>query len=209
MAPDETPEWMRDAPEWVRDGLTDGTARAEPEYRILWSSEPGGWSTVTHGPELPFTFDIKIGRRGRQLSLTGLRIDLSERKSGPRQVTSRTLRDIRVGRLLDQLADQYREPSAGLGSDYEPSLWFWHEMVEVIDRTATELPPVEAPRQGRPPSREQLRRFVGLYASHLRAGRRNAMTRATTDAGMARSTGYRWFELARQEGLLEGLEDEE
>ena len=134
----------------------------------------------------------------------------SAKEKAPAQITSRTLRQIRVGQILDELVSSYTEPKnlRGLGSDYEPALWFWKESVELLDRAAKELPPVEPAKQGREPSREQLRAFVGQYASHLRRGKRNAMTRTTKEAHMARSTGYRWLRLASQAGLLEGLEDE-
>lgn len=184
----------------------------QPEsFRFLWPADDdqGGWITVTHGPGLPFPIEIKLGRMDRQLSLIGLRADFSQREA-PAQITSRTLRQIRVGQILDELVSSYTEPKnlRGLGSDYEPALWFWKESVELLDRAAKELPPVEPAKQGREPSREQLRAFVGQYASHLRRGKRNAMTRTTKEAHMARSTGYRWLRLASQAGLLEGLEDE-
>lgn len=180
---------------------------AQPEGYQFWPIDDS-WIRVT-GSELPYPVNIKVTRTAQRLRVVALHIE------GVTEVTSRNLREIRIGKVLEALASRLsgRKPSwselnLSAMSDYDIAVedWWWEQ--GDISAAIEEIPLSERAKQGRAPTREQLQEFVGIYAAHLAGGRRTAMTRATQQAHMARSTGYRWLELAREQGLTEGLEDE-
>lgn len=176
--------------------------------------EPSPWIRVS-GAAVPHAVEIVAGWVNQELRLLALRVDC--RDIQPLEpITARTLRRLRIGEMMSTLSDRLAKNDPSLAelqirsfSDYDPALESWridHANLAAAVATARTDVPAERAKQGRPPSLEQLRMFVGVYASHLRAGRRNAMTKTTRDLHMARSTGYRWLDHARHANLLEGLE---
>lgn len=137
-------------------------------------------------------------------------IDASEQTEP--EVNAATLRSIRLGEILEHLAEAYLYP-ATTSPETPPSEWqterfAWLQRTLAIGDASQQLP-ISPARQGKAPDDDQLGRFAATYERHRKTAPRRAMTLATRDAHMARSTGYRWLQMAEERGLIARHESEE
>ena len=167
------------------------------EFRVSYL--PGDdWVEVYQGG-LGQPIHVRLGKVAGRFRITGLRIDNS------REVTADLLRRIRLGQILEDILGESTRAYDPDVPDEDLDPW------EAVDRAAIgEWVSIHAtseagrqlrPTRGKPPSDEELRRFVTRYQSELARRPHGAMTRATKDL-MDRTTGYRWLARARQRGLI-------
>jgi hypothetical protein len=127
------------------------------------------------------------------------------------EVTADLLRSIRVGALLEQFIGDFQES----GPDLSGVRFKYHQIVkeewQVMDvflseaRLPADSPPPIKARKGQPPSDEALRRFANVYRHSVATNPRGAITQTAREMHMARSTVYRWIDLCRDRGLLDGI----
>lgn len=218
----DKPDWFAEQPQSPPSSGTRLQSPSDTGYAFAAQGKaeelgeiplPSPWIRVT-GARVPQDVEIVVGWTNHELSLLAIRVD-GRGTQPPEPITARALRELRIGEMMLALSDRLSntDPSVadleiGSFSDFEPALEDWRVQGGNLESAlaANTHVPLERAKQGRPPSTEQLRAFVGVYASQLRGGRRNAMTKTARDLHMARSTGYRWLEHAREAGLLDGLE---
>lgn len=189
-----------------RPRVDEDTARTDASHHIQTVQQsPGvdrpGWLAVAGGG-LSQPLEVKIAIVAGRPRVVALRID------NGREITARTLREIRLGAVIDDwLAgwDPNDPPASSDVDEIEP--WI------AMDRWVRDLNDVpdfageNRARKGTPPSDEVLRSFARVYLKHFRLRPRGAISRAAQDVPIARSTAYRWLELCRERGFVPPSEE--
>ena len=142
--------------------------------RSLWVRVDGG--------DLPMPIDIRVDRAqdGRHV-FTGIRIG---GESGTQEITSQTLRQIRLAEIL-----------AAHFEHFEPIFQMEASLAEV----SYPLRP-----RGRGPDDQALRDFARTYQIELARQPRRAMSAAAKAHSISRATANRWAAVCRQLGYLPG-----
>jgi len=164
-----------------------------------WADLPGStflpagpWRAVSGG-DLPAPVMVRFHRHadGRYV-VTGLLIG---EESGPREVTSQTLRQIRLGNLV---ADAF--------ADFDPdSPQDWpRAAMQVIAGVNADAGGHVATGPSRGPGEEKLRDFARTYQIELARHPRRAMSAAAAAHSISRATANRWAAMCRQLGYLPG-----
>lgn len=189
---------------------TDGDYRREVrsetfEFRLPDPLLPDSWIEVTRGG-LPQVVKVQIAMVNGSPIVRGLRID------NPAGVTSRTVRAVTVGRLLLELGAHLVRELQRLTEEAVTD----PRAKEILDNWVgpAGLPPSidrrpVAPRGrgAKPPTVDELRRFAETLTGERARAQRGAVTRASREMGMSRSTAHRWINICKQQGLLHDEEN--
>lgn len=172
----------------------------EGRYRFQWipkGEQPampiGSWVSVT-GDELPMPVWLRIHQSvdGRFV-ITGLQ--LGEESPAPNEITSQTLRQIRL-----------REIMADLFKDYDPETPLdprkFETLIGAVAKANAEAAGLVAKRVPRGPDDAALRAFADTYRTELARQPQRAMTAAAKAHNISRATAHRWAVECRKRGLL-------
>jgi hypothetical protein len=171
----------------------DGSYRiaANPDY--VRSVRPlGVWQRVSSG-DLPMPVEIRVTRHsdGRYV-ITGLMLGDQFK---PTEITSQTLREIRLSKILARLL-------ADFDPDNPPA---WSPGIAVrmaADVNADQGRHIAAGRGQRGPSEKALRDFARTYLAELGRHPRRAMSAAAKAHNISRATANRWAATCRELGML-------
>ena len=173
----------------------DGGYRVSTNPDLSRSMRPAGHWVRVSGGDLPVPVELRINRHadGRYV-VTGL---MMGDEFNPAEVTSQTLREIRLGKVL-----------AWLLEDFDPDnlpAWSPRTTIRMIaDVNADQAGQVAASRSQRAPGDQVLRDFARTYLTELARQPRRAMTAAAKAHNISRATANRWAALCRQLGYLPG-----
>lgn len=171
---------------------------ADGHYRVSYNPDlsrslrPGGAWVRVSGGDLPVPIELRIHRHqdGRYV-VTGL---LTGDEFAPAEITSQTLRQIRLSNIL-----------AWLLADFDPdNLPAWSPRTSILvaaDLNAKALGHVAAsPARG--PNEQFLRDFARTYQIELARQPRRAMSAAAKAHNISRATANRWAAMCRERGFL-------
>jgi hypothetical protein len=171
----------------------DGGYRVTVNPDFSRSMRPAGhWVKISSG-DLPMPVELRVNRHadGRYV-VTGL---LMGDEFSPAEITSQTLREIRLSKIL-----------AWLLEDFDPDnlpAWSPRTTVRTIaDFNADLAGQVATGRGQRAPGTEVLREFARTYLTELARQPRRAMTAAAKAHSISRATANRWAATCRELGLL-------
>jgi len=166
----------------------------EEPYGLLDDDLPGLWQRVTGGGlSTPLLVRIGQGRDGRPV-VNGLIIGAEE---PPPEITTDSLRSIRLGALLAQLFENFDPENPPTWEDGIPDQVEWGLIHEHVWR-----PAVRSGASSRGPSDAELDRFARTYQREFIRNRRRAMTATAEEMGISRATANRWAERCRDRGYL-------
>lgn len=156
----------------------------------------GRWVRVSGG-DLPLPIDIRIDHgEGGRFVVSGVLIG---REDVDRQeITWRTLRDIKLAAILDQLFRGFDPLQPGKWASNEEQQYAWVSLWEDFVRPAQSVE--TSPTRG--PSRSDLADFARTYLKHKAAHPNRAMTATAKELNISRATAIRRADAARKEGLL-------
>lgn len=195
-------------PTW-RPGRS-GAYRFEPVPPFA-EAPPGAWLQVS-GPGLDQPIQIRINRDGSRYVVTALVVGTD----GTQEVTSETLRRIRLAEIMRELFKDFDPtappPTPHLDADGRVDsfdddsgfLAWWLFKDEVIDNAH----PVPGGSGGSQDARYQA--FARTYLRELVRQPRRAMTNASEAHNISRATANRWAAICRERGYLpprEGTSD--
>jgi len=151
----------------------------------------GPWRAV-RGGDLPAPVKVRIHRHADgRYAVTGLLIG---EESEPQEITSQTLRQIRLSKIL-----------AGIFADFDPDSpddWPRTAMRVIADVNAGGGHVAAGPSRG--PGEQRLREFARTYQIELARQPRRAMSAAAKAHSISRATANRWAGMCRQLGYLPG-----
>lgn len=143
----------------------------------------------------PIELRISPAPDGRYL-VTGLLLGAT----GPLEVTTATLRDIRLAEIVARLFEDYDPGSLGKVAEWaQPWAPGPSALESVRGATRAELPD-EIGSRG--PDDASLREFAQTYLTEMARRPRRAMTEAAARHRISRATANRWADLCRQRGYL-------
>lgn len=177
---------------WIEQD-PDGSYRVAANPDLSRSARPRGhWVRISDG-DLPAPVELRINRHadGRYV-VTGL---MMGDEFQPAEITTQTLREIRLGRILSWLLE-------GFDPDNLPA-WSPRTTIRTIaDFNADQAGQVATSRHQRAPSDQVLRDFARTYLTELARHPRRAMTAAARVHNISRATANRWAVLCRRLGYL-------
>lgn len=195
----------------TRQKQANPAGQPPPGYDFVWlgpeaEQDSGAWVEVAGGG-LPGPIRLRINKSagGETLVATAVVID-----HGDQEVTSETLRAIRLREILRSFWDAIHVPGDGPRwwrptPTSEPELIddgheFWRWLVRDFIENAPEL-------DGQPGDlAADQRRFAQTYRRELARNPRRAMTAAAEDLGISRATAHRWAAKLREQGILPSKE---
>jgi len=156
----------------------------------------GPWRGVTGG-DLPVPVSVRIHRHadGRYV-VTGLLIG---EEFEPREITSQTLREIRLGRIL---ADCFKDFDPDRPQDWDRTA------IRMIADLNASVGGHVATGPSRRPDDQKLRDFARTYQIELARQPRRAMTAAASAHSISRATANRWAAICREMGFLPDVSKE-
>lgn len=159
--------------------------------------EDASWTQVEAGGlEQPIHVRLGYSADGRRI-ITGLVVGGAFPHA---EITSTSLRKVRIGAILEQLFDGYDVAEPPAYDDLEAQIE-WGLMHQAYDQHASRL--TESSRAGeRAASPSTLKHFAERYLMELDRNPRRAMTAAADALHISRATANRWARRAREEGLL-------
>jgi hypothetical protein len=195
-------EEIRELP-YLINFLPQGEVRT-PES---WLQAPGGWVSVSRGGLFePVLMRINKSSDGRFV-VTGLVIGMS----GQRELTSHTLRSIKLGAIMRELFKDFDptrppesypgEPSYALLDRYDQVMSWWLMKELVVDEA---VPVGASGGDGERPDRYRI--FAETYLRELARDPRRAMTATAMAHHISRATANRWAKVCRQRGHLPAKE---
>ena len=146
---------------------------------------PSSW-VLAEGGDLPMPIEIRVNRApdGRHV-FTGIRIGEITDSPWMQEITSQTLREIRLAEILAAYYEAFQP-------DYVA------ELEASIAAVSYPLPP---PRP-RGPSNQVLGEFARTYLAELARQPHRAMSAAAKAHNVSRATANRWASLCRELGML-------
>jgi hypothetical protein len=177
---------------WIEQD-EDGSYRVAVNPDLSRSMRPAGHWVKISGGDLPMPVELRVNRHadGRYV-VTGL---MMGDQFSPGEITSQTLREIRLSKIL-----------AWLLEDFDPDnlpAWSPRTTVRMIaDFNADLAGQVATSRGQRAPGSEVLRGFARTYLTELARQPRRAMTPAAKAHNISRATANRWAGTCRELGLL-------
>ena len=180
----------------------------EDEFQFLPDSRPSeeefdgeSWTWVRGGGlEQPLYARIGWSADGRPV-ITGLLLGAG----GGAEITSSTLRSVRVGALLEQLFAGFTLDSFPKYGDLDDELE-WALMQQTYVAGAPKLPD-DSRAAARGAGNELLADFARRYSEEIVRNPRRAMTTTAEAFHISRATANRWAERCRDIGLLPPRED--
>lgn len=162
--------------------------------------EDASWTQVEAGGlEQPVHVRLGYSADGRRI-ITGLMVGATFPHA---EITSTSLRKIRIGAILEQLFDGYDEASPPPYDDFDAQIE-WGLMHQAYDQHAAHLP--ESSRAGeRGAEGESLIAFADRYRVEVDRNPRRAMTATAEAMHISRATANRWAKKARNLGLISGV----
>lgn len=182
-------------------------ASQPPLYDFVWhgpesEQDNGAWVEVSGGG-LPSPIRLRIGKSpgGETLVPTAVVID-----HGDQEVTSETLRAIRLREILRSFWDAVNVPDDGprwrratptsepelVEDDQEFSRWLIRYFIQNAPELDSQPGDLAADQ----------RRFAQAYRRELVRNPRRAMTAAAEELGISRATAHRWATKLREQGVL-------
>lgn len=160
------------------------------------------WVSVGGG-RLEVPIAVRVSRLpDSRLVITGLMISTDDQT----EVTTSTLRSIRLGALAEQLAAYIAaHPHDQPGGRWTPEWRRWQHVRAVVGNSPAV--PLGPRKRGVPPTDDELRTFAAVYEEELSLRPRRAMAETTKRLYIERTTGYRWAALCRERGYLPPKEE--